>query len=338
VAVHRRIAGARRKVLVAGLLLVGAATCTYTLAGWVVSAPDDGKPCVRFPGLSAWPLLVGDTTSLEVGVMGGSSCVPPSPSAFRWSTRDSAVVRVDPSGLVHGLAPGDFEAIAVGPDTTLLFSGGFVLPRGWRLVTVPDSAAAFVGDSVLFTDFATDSMGHRFPDSSFTRNRFLRSRWVPATRPVNADVGARLGGRVTRAILSVPGGRPGGTVQLFTRFQAPRYRADAIPVSAEVASSLQQLAFRLVRSATPVSLDGERVETEYTNALDGHRLVVTPERPVSIAGADGEVLIAQIVVVIPDPGRSPSLLAMRAGGWIDAYSNVDTTIIGQMRTLLATRR
>jgi hypothetical protein len=138
-----------------------------------------GRPCLASPERIR-PVLVGDTLRLAIRTLGrGSDCSGNAPADVAWQTADASIVEVTPDGLVRGLSPGMFSAVARGERDTLRATG-FVLPPEWQTRIAPDSAMLRVGDSLRMVVRAFDKAGTALPKVPFSV--FTPEFFDPVTR------------------------------------------------------------------------------------------------------------------------------------------------------------
>lgn len=128
-------------------------------------AKEVEMPCLTSTNV-IYPLLMGDTARVPVGVMVNTDCNPTVDPGYVWSTADVAIIQVTPDGIIKGIAPGTFGVTAT-RGKTILSTEGFVLPSGWTLKFEPASATVRVGQSVTIDVIAMDAMGRDIPGIPF---------------------------------------------------------------------------------------------------------------------------------------------------------------------------
>jgi Bacterial Ig-like domain (group 2) len=130
------------------------------------AAPPPKPPPSRFTLECHGPrqalLGAGDRLQFTLGVLRGErgewTCGVVAPTAVRWTSSDSTVAQVSPSGDVRGLGPGraSIRAEFGGQATQREVR---VLPAVGSLIWVPTETTVTVGDTVRLHAIARDSAG-----------------------------------------------------------------------------------------------------------------------------------------------------------------------------------
>jgi hypothetical protein len=129
------------------------------------------QPCVQNSYLKLRALPIGASTTVVVGrgQALGSDCLDDAAAvqSWTWTSADSTIAIVTPTGVVTGVKPGTFSLKATKGEQTLT-TEGFIMPPDWTVEFEPQAATVKVGEAVKLKVVAYDAKHQKLPPVPFS--------------------------------------------------------------------------------------------------------------------------------------------------------------------------
>jgi Bacterial Ig-like domain (group 2) len=146
------------------------------------------QPCLQgsYLKLRALPIGASATIAVGQGQAMGSDCLDDATAvkSWTWTSADSAIATVTPTGVVTGIKPGTFSLKATKGNQTLK-AEGFIMPKDWTVEFEPPAATVKVGESVKLKVIAYDTNHQKLPPVPFSvyTPEFSRQENEPLVSP-----------------------------------------------------------------------------------------------------------------------------------------------------------
>lgn len=129
------------------------------------------QPCVQGSYLKLRALPIGASTTVTIGrgQMMGSDCLDDAAAvqSWIWTSADSTIATVTPTGIVTGVKPGTFSLKATKGEQTLT-TEGFIMPLDWTVEFEPQAATVKMGEAVKLKVVAYDAKHQKLPPVPFS--------------------------------------------------------------------------------------------------------------------------------------------------------------------------
>jgi Bacterial Ig-like domain (group 2) len=146
------------------------------------------QPCLQgsYLKLRALPIGASVTVAVGMGQVVGSDCLDDAAAvkSWTWTSADSTIATVTPTGVVTGIQPGTFNLKATKGNQTLE-AQGFIMPKDWTVEFEPSAATVKVGETVKLKVVAYDASHQKLPPVPFSvyTPEFSRQEKEPLVGP-----------------------------------------------------------------------------------------------------------------------------------------------------------